>query len=123
MFLFSLWGGWIALRRKLPTSRAFLFIATWAVPIPFIMNTAGWFLTENGRQPWIVQGLMKTADGASTSVSATDLIISLVAFFLVYVVLAVLDLVLMLRYGRRDLEPIDEDADHDARSDTPALTY
>ena len=36
---------------------------------PFVMNTAGWMLTENGRQPWIVQGLMKTADGISPSVS------------------------------------------------------
>ena len=123
VFLFSLWGGWLALRRRLPTSRAFLFLATWAVPIPFIMNTAGWFLTENGRQPWIVQGLMKTADGASTSVSATDLIISLAAFFVVYVILAVLDVVLMLRYGRRDLEQIDEDAGSDTHSDTPVLTY
>lgn len=123
VFLFALWGGWIALRRRLPTSRAFLFIATWAVPVPFIMNTAGWFLTENGRQPWIVQGLMTTANGASTSVSATELIISLVAFFAVYVVLAVLDLVMMLRYGRRDLEQIDEDADNDTHSATPVLTY
>lgn len=123
VFLFALWGAWLALRRKLPTSRAFLFIATWAVPVPFIINTAGWFLTENGRQPWIVQGLMKTSDGASTTVSATELIISLVAFFLVYIVLAILDLVLMLRFGRRDLEEIDESSDDDARTDTPVLTY
>ena len=34
------------------------------------MNTAGWVLTENGRQPWIVQGLMLTSTGVSTSVSA-----------------------------------------------------
>ena len=44
---------------------------------PFVMNTAGWMLTENGRQPWIVQGLMKTADGVSPSVSTTEIWISL----------------------------------------------
>ena len=32
-------------------------VATWAVILPFVMNTAGWLLTESGRQPWIVQGL------------------------------------------------------------------
>ena len=68
--LLSLWGAWLADRRKLATSRLFLFVATWAVVTPFLMNTAGWMLTENGRQPWIVQGLMKTADGVSTSVHA-----------------------------------------------------
>ena len=52
----------------------------WAVFTPFIMNTAGWMLTENGRQPWIVQGLMKTADGVSPSVSATEIWISIAVF-------------------------------------------
>ena len=41
---------------------------SWAVPLPFIVNTAGWMLTENGRQPWIVQGLQLTKDGVSPSV-------------------------------------------------------
>ena len=68
--LLALWGAWLLWRRKLETSRVFLFVATWAVVAPFLMNTAGWMLTENGRQPWLVQGLMKTADGVSPSVSA-----------------------------------------------------
>ena len=42
----------------------------WAILTPFLMATAGWLLTESGRQPWIVQGLMTTADGVSASVSA-----------------------------------------------------
>ena len=70
---------------------------------PFLMNTAGWMLTENGRQPWIVQGLMKTADGVSPSVSATEIWISIVSFALLYLALGAVDLVLMLRYARRDL--------------------
>ena len=41
------------------------FIAPWVVIAPFLMNTAGWMLTESGRQPWIVQGLMKTSKAAS----------------------------------------------------------
>ena len=71
--LLSLWGAWLLYRRRLETSKWFLRAAVWAVFTPFIMNTAGWMLTENGRQPWIVQGLMKTADGVSPSVSTTEI--------------------------------------------------
>jgi cytochrome d ubiquinol oxidase subunit I len=122
LFLFSLWGIWLAARRKLPTSRVFLVLATWAVPVPLIMNTAGWFLTESGRQPWIVQGLMKTVDGVSATVSPTEIILSLVAFSAVYIFLIVLDIVLMMRFARRDLEAPEEALAADDR-DTPALTY
>ncbi len=62
------------------------------------MNTAGWLLTENGRQPWIVQGLMKTINANSPSVTSTDIWISLVVFVLIYIALGAADVVLMLRY-------------------------
>jgi len=106
VFLFGLWGLWLIRRKTLASARWFLAIATWAAVVPFIMNTAGWFLTEIGRQPWIVQGLMLTRNGASPSVSTTDVVISLVVFVLLYVALALVDLVLMLTYARRDLEPL-----------------
>ena len=69
------------------------------------MNTAGWLLTESGRQPWIVQGIMLTKNGISPSVSTTDLAISLAGFVLLYGVLATVDLLLMLRYSREQLPP------------------
>jgi len=89
------------------------------------MNTAGWFLTEIGRQPWIVQGLMLTKNGVSPSVSTTNVVISLVIFVLVYVALALLDLFLMLRYARRDLEPLPGPADGADAADVavPAVRY
>jgi cytochrome d ubiquinol oxidase subunit I len=108
LFLLALWGGWLLHRKKLDQSRWFLFAAVWAVAAPFLMNTAGWMLTENGRQPWIVQGLMKTSNGVSPSVSSTEIWISLVAFVLIYLALGAADLVLMLRYARRGLSR-DED--------------
>ena len=103
LFLFALWGGWLLHRGKLELSRWFLVLAVWAVVTPFLMNTAGWMLTENGRQPWIVQGLMKTTEGVSPSVSTTEIWISLIVFVLIYIVLGAADLVLMLRYARRGL--------------------
>ena len=60
--LLALWGGWLLHRGRLDGSKWFLRLSMWAVVTPFLMNTAGWMLTENGRQPWIVQGLMKTAN-------------------------------------------------------------
>ncbi len=118
--LLALWGGWLVHRGKLATSRRFLWVATWAVITPFLMNTAGWMLTENGRQPWIVQGLMKTVDANSPSVTSTDIWISLIAFVLIFIALGVADLILMLRYSRRALDPDDTPTDPDG---APALTY
>jgi cytochrome d ubiquinol oxidase subunit I len=133
VMLFALWGGWLLYRHRLDKARWFLRIAPWAVIVPFLMNTAGWMLTENGRQPWIVQGIMKTAQGVSTSVSATDIWISLVVFYLIFIAFGVADAWLMIRYGRKPLDhdPIAKLVDqHTPSTDTgssedeePALVY
>jgi cytochrome d ubiquinol oxidase subunit I len=121
ILLFALWGGWLVHRGTLERSKWFLRLSVWAVVTPFVMNTAGWFLTENGRQPWIVQGLMKTVNANSPSVSSTDIWISLSAFVLIYIMLGAADLVLMLHYSRRGLEREDEAAA--SSTATPALSY
>src|SRR3954469_11078106 len=117
--LLSLWGAWLLHRRRLESAKWCQRAAIWAVLTPFAMNTAGWMLTENGRQPWIVRGLMKTADGVSPSVSATEIWISLGVFALLYLARGAIDLVLMLRYARRDL-PTTAPAPPEA---VPVLTY
>jgi cytochrome d ubiquinol oxidase subunit I len=110
VLLFALWGAWRLATGKLRTSRVFLAVGVWAVFTPFLMNTAGWLLTENGRQPWIVQGLQKTVNANSPSVSSTDIIFSLSAYVLAYIVLAIADVGLMLRYSRRGLAQADAEA-------------
>ena len=120
-------GRW---RHRLERARWFLFFATWSAIAPFVMNTAGWLLTENGRQPWIVQGLMLTKDGVST-LTSTWVVITLVLFVLVYGVFGVIDAVLMVRYARRQLSESDEGGPAAAGPDgtvprpdeTPVLTY
>ena len=69
---------------------------------PYIAATAGWILTEMGRQPWIVQGLLKTADAHSPAVSSTMLAFSLTVFVGLYLLLLVLDIWLMRRYAKLD---------------------
>ena len=115
---FALWGAWLLYRHRLDRARWFLRVAPWAVIAPFLMNTAGWMLTENGRQPWIVQGLLKTSQAVSPSVSTTDLWISLVAFYLVFIAFGIADTWLMIRYGRKPLDhdPIAKLLNHGAES-------
>jgi cytochrome d ubiquinol oxidase subunit I len=121
VLLIGLYGLWLLRRQKLGTSRRFLWVAIWAAVLPFLMNTAGWLLTESGRQPWIVQGIMLTKNGISSSVSSTSIVISLVVFVLLYGVLATVDFMLMLKYSRQQLPPARAEADADAP--VPAVQY
>ena len=89
-------------KRRLERARWFLWTAIVAIAFPYIAATAGWILTEMGRQPWIVNGLLKTSDANSPSVSTAWLTISLVFFVCLYIGLGVVDFVLMRRYARPD---------------------
>jgi cytochrome d ubiquinol oxidase subunit I len=119
ILVISLWGLWRW--RRLASSRWFLRVALWMLPLPFIVNTAGWVLTENGRQPWIVQGLQLTRDAASPSVGTATIVVSLLVFIVLYGVLAVVDWVLMARYARRELAQ--EAAPADAEPPLPTPSY
>ena len=119
--LVGLWGLLLARRRRLATARRFQWCATWLVVLPFLMNTAGWLLTESGRQPWIVQGILLTRNGLSPTVSTTWLAISLAFFVLLYGTLGTVDLILMLRYSRKQLEP--PAAEQDTGQPVPAMQY
>jgi cytochrome bd ubiquinol oxidase subunit I len=123
--LLALWGTWLVHKGRLDRSRWFLRAGLFAVVSPFVMNTAGWLLTESGRQPWIVQGLMKTVNANSPSVSSLDIWISLTAFVLVYIALGAADLILMLRYSRKGLDPEDgpEGTGSAAQAPTPVMSY
>jgi cytochrome bd ubiquinol oxidase subunit I len=119
--LIGLWGLWAIWRKTLAISRVFLWVAIWGAVLPFLMNTAGWFLTEFGRQPWIVQGIMLTKNGISPTLSTTWLWISLIAFIVLYGILGTVDLLLMLRYSREQLPP--PRAEADAGTPVPAIQY
>jgi cytochrome d ubiquinol oxidase subunit I len=71
----------------------------WVIALPYIANTSGWLLTEMGRQPWIVQGLLKVEDAVSPNLTNVDLLISLIGFTLLYGSLAAADFYLMKKYA------------------------
>jgi cytochrome d ubiquinol oxidase subunit I len=104
-FLFVLLtvSGWI-LRKKLESSRFYLWVMLLAVPLPYIASEAGWIVTEVGRQPWIVYGLMKTADAVSP-VATTQVLPSLLAFILVYSLLGAIAVYWIVQFARLGPEP------------------
>jgi cytochrome bd ubiquinol oxidase subunit I len=102
MFAVAAVGAWLYRRRKLESARWFLWTAVVATAFPFIAAASGWVLTEVGRQPWIVQGLLKTSQANSPNVSSATIGASLGVFVVLYVVLGVVDFVLMRRYARLD---------------------
>jgi cytochrome d ubiquinol oxidase subunit I len=71
-------------KKRLFDTRWFQYWCMALTPAGFVAVLAGWFVTEVGRQPWIVQGLMRTED-ATSPVMGTSIAISLVAFIIVYV--------------------------------------
>src|SRR5690606_25512689 len=62
---FVLWGNWLRAKGRLYSDGAFLRVAQIATPLGFIAVIAGWVVTECGRQPWVVHGLMRTADAVT----------------------------------------------------------
>jgi cytochrome d ubiquinol oxidase subunit I len=105
-FLFPLLAGIGWLKRNKPeSSPLYLRVMLYAIPLPYIAMLAGWTLTEVGRQPWIVYGLMRTSDAVSP-IAASQVAISLAAFIAVYSVLGMAAFFLMFKYARRGPEPV-----------------
>jgi cytochrome d ubiquinol oxidase subunit I len=82
---------------RLFTARPVLWMLMLALPFPYIATTAGWMTAEIGRQPWLIYGLMRTAQGSSPQVSAGNGLFTLLGFMGLYMVLGVLFLFLISR--------------------------
>ena len=119
MFLVAAVGAFLYWKQKLERARWFHWAAILAIALPYVAATAGWVLTEMGRQPWIVQGLLKTEDAVSPTVSAWTVGVSLGVFAGLYGILAIVDFVLMRRYARVD----PPDASATEAEPVPALGY
>jgi cytochrome d ubiquinol oxidase subunit I len=85
------------LRGGLVRRRAMLWVLLVVFPLPYIATTAGWVTAELGRQPWLVYGLFRTADGSSLSVHSGTVLFTLIGFTGLYFVLGLLFLFLVGR--------------------------
>ncbi|MEV4624240.1 cytochrome ubiquinol oxidase subunit I [Asanoa sp. NPDC049573] len=115
----ALLGLWRSRRGRLPDGRGvqwFWRCTMLAVAFPLLANSFGWIFTELGRQPWVVFGLLHTADGVSPTVGAGSVAASLVTLSAVYTVLAIVEVGLLVRAVKAgppdpavDRPPSDED--------------
>jgi cytochrome bd ubiquinol oxidase subunit I len=78
---------WLRFRNELFDSDAFLKLCQWSGPLGFIAVIAGWTTTEVGRQPWTIYGLMRTSQSVSPSLTGADVLISLGAYMIVYLII------------------------------------
>ncbi len=97
---FFLW----ALRKNIEDAKWMKWVP-WVIVLPYAANTSGWILTEMGRQPWIVQGLLTVQKAVSPNLTTADLLISLIGFAVVYGSLAVADVYLMKKYALAGIQP------------------
>ena len=103
--LFVVLTVWAWLKRhKLEDSPGLLKVMLYAMPLPYIALQAGWIVTEVGRQPWIVYGLMKTSDAVSP-IAVSQVGTTLVAFIAVYGLLGAVAFYLVSKHARRGPEP------------------
>jgi cytochrome bd ubiquinol oxidase subunit I len=91
---------WLASKRRLDANRWYLKLALYSLPLPWLAIELGWIVAEYGRQPWAISGVLPTALGVS-SVSAGQVLFSIIGFVVFYTALAVVDAVLMFRYARK----------------------
>lgn len=95
-------------RGKLATSRRLLWLLVLAFPFPYIATTAGWMVAELGRQPWLIYGLMRTAEGSSPTVHGGTTLFTSLGFAGLYLVLGLFFLFLVSReigHGPRSVGP------------------
>jgi cytochrome d ubiquinol oxidase subunit I len=96
---FMLWRGWLF------KARWVLWALLLSFPLPYIANTAGWMTAELGRQPWLIYGLMRTSEGYSSTVSASNGLFTLLGFMGLYALLGLLFTVLIYREIDHGPEP------------------
>ncbi|ARJ04925.1 cytochrome ubiquinol oxidase subunit I [Cnuibacter physcomitrellae] len=94
-------GLWLTRKGRMPKQRWVWRVAVWSFPLSLLAMIVGWVFTEMGRQPWIVFSLLKTEDAVSPGVTGLDVLISLIAFTLVYGSLAVVEFRLIIRAIRK----------------------
>lgn len=111
MLLISLSVGFLAWKKRLAENRLLLKLVILALPLPFLANSLGWYLTEAGRQPWIVVGLQKTASAFSPNLTSGEVFLTLSGFTIIYLVLAAAAIYAALRFIRRNPAVSDEGRD------------
>lgn len=115
LLFMGLYGLFLVMSDSIEMHTASMKLFTAAIVLPFLANTAGWILTEIGRVPWIVYGLMMIQDGISPTITNGIVLTSLILFTLIYGSLMAAEIYLLTKYAKLgpgtakdDLEPVIE---------------
>jgi cytochrome d ubiquinol oxidase subunit I len=101
IFILLSFLGWVrSLRDKLESNPLFLRVLLFSLPLPYLAIQLGWIVTEIGRQPWLVYGVLRTSEGVSQSISPGQVLFSLLGFSALYAFLAVIDIFLLRKHAR-----------------------
>jgi len=114
MILLSLIGVIGMVRKKIENWRGYLKLMIPVMILPYIANTAGWVMTEVGRQPWIVFGLQKTSDAVSPNVTGGMVLTSMIGFTLIYGILAACFVYLVVRFAKQGPAPAGRASGHES---------
>lgn len=104
MVLLGLLGAYFSRAKGIDLSKQkfYLNLMIYGMIFPFVANTAGWLVTEMGRQPWVVYGVMKTEDAISPSVTVNEMLFSLISFTAIYTILGILTIYLFQKHIKND---------------------
>jgi len=99
----ALIGTILLFKDRIVRQRWFLWMLLPLIAAPYLADISGWLLRETGRQPWVIQGVLKTSDALSPSLNFSTIVVSLTAFTVAYVVLSAINGVLLFRAARRGI--------------------
>lgn len=106
-------------RGHLYDSRLLLRAYTWLIPAPFVAVLTGWFVTEVGRQPWMIQGLMRLDEAVTPSVTGWMALVTLIGYFAVYAVVFSAGVFYLRKVVEGGPDPIESDSDSEGSSARP----
>ena len=121
MVFLALYGVILAFKNRISQHALYL---KWMIPaifLPYIAHTTGWIMTEMGRQPWAVMGLLKTNLGVSPTVTPAMIWTTLLGFGVVYLVLGIVDVYLFVHFIREGPDLGEDPSEMDPKM-TPELS-
>ena len=125
----ALWAIWalFALRGgRVPKGKFFAFSSAVITLFPLVGISFGWIFTEMGRQPWIVFGQQLTQNANSPLLTTTEVWISMIGFTLIYLLLAIVEVKLLLKYikiGAPEPDELVQDPFAEAKKDEDKQLY
>ncbi len=115
MVLLALYGVILTLKNRVSQHTLYLKWMVFAIALPYIGHTTGWIMTEMGRQPWVVMGLLRTNLGVSPTVTSAMVWTTLLGFGLIYLVMGIVDVYLFIYFIRKGPDLGEDPSEMDAK--------